>query len=54
MALHSVLGSLSDEGDDEKSKRSLVQFSMQMLHRPVKFVVCGMFDLDYRLILTVN
>lgn len=44
----------STDDEDEKLKRSLMQFSMQMLHRPIRFSVCGMFELDYRIILTVK
>lgn len=37
-----------------ETKDLLSRFSMQLLHRKIKFTACGLFALDNTLIFTVN
>lgn len=49
--VHKLLNGLTKNEND--SKELLTRFSIQLIHRKIKFTACGLFPLDNTLIFTV-
>lgn len=50
--VHKLLNALGHH--ENRAREVLTRFSMQLLHRKIKFTACGLFALDNTLIFTVN